>query len=351
MNRHYNHFHRGAASIHQSIAENALAAFPLPKAGLDHGVFLQIVCNIMKTQSLFGSLLKLCALVLAPGAAAAAQLTAATMHPVLTDVAKEIGGDKVNISAIVPAGADVHRFSPTPSDVKKLSDIQVILVAGKGMETYLDKLRSNLSPAQQIVEVGRTIPSLKIEPGDETFMCCPEHAHGAIDPHWWNSVENMQRAGRVIADVFAEKDPANKDYYRDNAAAWSKRLGELKKWAKKEISAVPPERRKLATAHLSLSYFVKEFGFKLVPVQGLNHNANATPAELAAAIKVVREQKIVAVFPEQGVNPKYLNQLAAETGVKVGPELIADGNGTGKHASFEAAFTYNVQTIVAALKP
>jgi len=296
-------------------------------------------------------LLKLCAFVFTPGAAMAGQLTAATMHPVLTGVAKEIGGDRVIVTAIVPAGADVHHFSPAPAHVKKLSGIQIILVSGKGMENYLDKLRSNLTAGQQIVEVGRSIPSIKIEPGDETFMCCPEHAHGAIDPHWWNGVENMQRAGRIIADAFAEKDPANKDYYRSNAAAWSRRLDALKKWAKKEISVIPSERRKLATAHISLSYFAKEFGFKLVPVQGLNHNTNATPQELARAVKVVREQKIAAIFPEQGVNPKYLKQLAAETSVKVAPELIADGNGTGKLASFEAAFTSNVQTIVAALKP
>ena len=161
----------------------------------------------------------------------------------------------------------------------------------------------------------------------------------------------MQRAGRIIADAFAEADPANKDAYKANAAAWDQRLSELKKWAKKEISAIPSERRKLATAHLSLSYFAKEFGFKLVPVQGLNHNTNATPQELAAAHKVVRQQKIAAIFPEQGVNPKYLTQLAAETGVKIAGELIADGNGSGKLASFEASFRANVETIVAALKP
>ena len=289
---------------------------------------------------------------LAPMRQAPAALHTATMHPVLTGVAQQIGGDLVKVTAIVPPGADVHHFSPTPSDVKKLAGVALILVTGKDIEkSYLGKLRSNLSAGQQIVEVGRNIPSLKIEPGDATFMCCPEHASGAIDPHWWNSVENMQRAGRIIADAFSTADPANKDTYKTRAAAWDEQLAELKKWAKKEISAIPSGQRKLATAHLSLSYFAKEFGFKLVPVQGLNHNTNATPHELAAAIKVIREQKIAAIFPEQGVNPKYLQQIAAGTGVKLAGELIADGNGTGKLASFEAAFRHNVETIVAALKP
>lgn len=280
----------------------------------------------------------------------AGQLTAATMHPVLTSVAEQIGGKKVKVTSVVSAGADVHHFSPTPADIKRLAGVQVILVSGKHMENYLDKLRSNIAPTQQIVEVGRNIPSKPIDTSDPTFMCCPASANGAVDPHWWNSVENMQRAGDIIAEAFSAKDPDNKSYYRANAAAWKKRLDELKKWAKKEISAIAPERRKLATGHLALSYFAREFGFRLVPVQGLSDEVKPTSQDLAAAVKIIREQNVIAIFPEVGVNPKYLKQLSQETGVKIAPDLVADGNGVGKLASFEAAFTYNVQTIVAALK-
>jgi zinc/manganese transport system substrate-binding protein len=172
-----------------------------------------------------------------------------------------------------------------------------------------------------------------------------------VDPHWWNSTANMQLAGMEIAREFSKKDPANRDYYRDNASAWKKKLDELKKWAVREVSVIPVENRKLATGHLALSYFAKEFGFKLVAVQGLSDESSATPQDLASAVKTVREQKVKAFFSEQGVNPKYLKQLAAESGAKDGGELIADGNGTGDLASFEAAFTKNVKTIVAALKP
>ena len=305
----------------------------------------------MKPLRLLFSAFFLSAVLLGSIRPASSAIQAATMHPVLTGVAQQIGGGLVKVTAIVQPGADVHHFSPTPADIKKLAGVRIVLVSGKGMENYLDKLRSNLTAGQQVVEVGHDIPSLKIEPGDATFMCCPEHAKGAIDPHWWNSVVNMQRAGRIIAEAFAAADPANKDAYRTNAAAWDARLTELNKWAKKEISVIPADRRKLATAHLSLSYFAKDFGFKLVAVQGLNHDTNATPQELAAAIKVVRDKKILAVFPEQGVNSKYLAQLAAETGVKVAGELIADGNGAGDLAGFEASFRANVQAIVAALKP
>ena len=293
-----------------------------------------------------------CCVGLMGAAAEAAVLEVATLHPVLTDVARQVGGDRVKVTALVPEGGDIHHFAPTTADVKKLATVKVVLAAGKHMENYLDKLASNLTGGQRIVEVGKPIPSLKIEGGDGAlFMCCPAHAQGAIDPHWWNSIDNMQRASRVVAEAFADADPEGKSVYKANAAAFSARLGGLKKWAKAEFSVSPANRRKLATAHLALSYFAKEYGFRLVPVQGLNHNVAPTSPELVKAVEVIRTQGVGAVFPEQGVNSKYLTQLAKETGGKVGGELVADGNGTGPLATFEASFAHNVRTITAALKP
>jgi zinc/manganese transport system substrate-binding protein len=285
-------------------------------------------------------------------AAAPATLQAATLHPILTDLARQIGGDRVNVTGLVPPGGDIHHFSPTTADVRRLANARVILAAGKHMENYLDKLRSNLSPQQQIIEVGRTIPSLKIETGDGSlFLCCPEHAQGAIDPHWWNSIDNMQRAARIVATAFTDADPDGKAIYKANASAFSNRLAGLKKWAKAEFAGIPANRRKIATAHLALSYFAKEYGFRLVPVQGLNHNVAPSSPELVKAVQTIRSEGIPAVFPEQGVNAKYLTQLSRETGVRVGGELVADGNGTGPLATFEAAFAHNVRSIAASLKP
>lgn len=286
----------------------------------------------------------------AAAAPSRAELKVATLHPVLTELAKRVGGQSVSVTGLVPPGADVHHFSPSPADVKRLAGAAVVLASGKHLENYLDKLRDNLAPGQTLVEVGRTIPSIKVQPGSDLFMCCPEHARGAIDPHWWNGLENMQRAAKIVAEAFSEKDPANAETYRANAAAFSGELGELKKWAKKEIAAIPPGNRKLATSHLALSYFAKEFGFKLVPVQGLSPEVKATSKDLAEAIGIIKKHKVKAVFPERGVNPKNLEELARETGVKFGGELVADGNGAEPLASWTAAFRHNVREIVKALR-
>ena len=174
------------------------------------------------------------------------------------------------------------------------------------------------------------------------------HAHG-VDPHWWNSVENMQRAAGVVGEAFGRADPGNAAVYEANAAGVSKKLGELRESGRgRRLVKIPAGQRKLATAHFSLGYFAQEFGFKLIPVQGLNPEVPATSQELAGAMDTIRRSKVRALFPEQGVNPKHLELIAAETGVAFGGQLIADGNGTGALAGFAGAFEHNIREIVKA---
>lgn len=290
-----------------------------------------------------------------PGSAARAELKVATLHPLLTDLAGEVGRDRVQVLAIAKAGTDVHHFSPSTRDMKALAGVDLVLASGKQMENYLGKLRENLKPGAVLMEVGATIPSLEMSEAAQLLEAAahghPGHTHGGVDPHWWNSVENMQRATRSVAAAFAKADPANAAAYDANAAAYLKKLTDLKKWARQEISRIPSDQRKLATAHLSLGYFAKEFGFRLIPVQGLNPEVPATSQDLASAVDTIRQSKVRAVFPEQGVNPKHLTKIAAETGVVFGGELIADGNGTGPLATFAGSFEHNVREIVKALTP
>lgn len=279
------------------------------------------------------------------------QLSVATLHPLLTDLAAQVGGKKITLHAMMPAGVDVHAFNPTPAQMKAMSKCQLVLACGKHLEAYLDKLKENVSSSTRIVEVGRTIPSLKIDAKDAIFFCCPEHAAGAIDPHWWNSLDNMIRAAGIVADEFGKSDPTNLESYQTNAKAYKATLSELKKWAKKEISTIPSKQRIIPTSHLSLTYFAKEFGFKLLPIQGLNTQQNATSQDVAMAIKKIKENGIQVIFPETGTNAKRIQEIVRETGTRMGGELIADGNGTGSQFGFVAGFQHNIKTLVAALRP
>lgn len=279
-----------------------------------------------------------------------ASVKVATLHPLLADLTRQVGGAHVEVVEIVKAGDDVHHFEPAARDIAAMRGAVLMLAMGKHLEAYLDKLRDSVGTGVKVIEVGRPIPSLKLEPGQEIFICCPEHAHNSIDPHWWHSADNMKRAARVIADELSAVDPANEAAYSAGAKAAGTKFDALKKWAQQEISAIPRGDRKLVTAHAAFGYFCKEYGFKSVPVLGIGRSDDTSAQYIAQTIQVIREHKIRAVFPEDQANPKVLTEIVRSTGVKLGGTLVADGTSKDAH-TFETMLSHNVRAIVAALKP
>lgn len=286
---------------------------------------------------------------LAWSATATAQLKVASLHPLIGDLARQVGGDKVVVVDLMKPGADAHHFEPTTKDLAALKGVRLVLASGKKLESYLPKVADSFAGTAKIVEVGKLIPSIKIEAGSDVYMCCPAHAAGGIDPHWWHSAENMKRAARILADEFSEADPANAQTYKANAEATSQRLTALKSWAQQQISSIPKADRKLVTAHASFGYFCKEFGFKTIPLLGISKEDEASLKYIAEAIKMIKDHRIRAVFPEDQANPKVLSEIVRETGVKVGKPLVADGTSPNAH-TFETMLRHNVAAIVAALK-
>lgn len=273
-----------------------------------------------------------------------AELKVASLHPLVTDVARQVAGQHAHVIQLIDLHANPHHFQPTPKSLLKANDARLYLVSGKNLETYLDKLKNTLGKTAKVVEVGRTIPSQKIIGRDSHYVCCPNHAHGAIDPHWWHRVSNMQKAARVIAKEFAEADPNNADVYKKNAAAYSRRLETLNTWIKREVSQIPRGDRILCTAHAAFGYFCKEYGFQSLPIKGLTAHQKTSATYQAQAIKEIREHSVKAIFLEQRANPKSLQIIAEETGVKIGGTLMADGA-----PSYEKMMRENVSTIVTAL--
>lgn len=279
--------------------------------------------------------------------AAADPLQVSALHPLMADLARQVGGERVQVFDLVGEGGNTHRFEPRPADMKRIQSSALVLAGGKGLETYLDRLKSTFGGVT-IIEVGRTIPSLTVGK-DAVYTCCPTHGAGSLDPHWWHGIDNMRRAARVVAQAFAEKDPAGKDYFTGNANAYGQRLDGLKRWAKGELGKVPRGQRKLVTAHNAFGYFAKEFGFEVISVAGLNKEQNTTPQEQATTIEAVKKSGVSAIFPEQSSSSKALNAIATATGTRLGEPLNSDGNGVGKEAGFEAMIRHNVNSITQAL--
>jgi zinc/manganese transport system substrate-binding protein len=280
--------------------------------------------------------------------AALAQVKVVALHPLLGDLARQVAGKNATVVDLLKPGGDAHHFEPTAKDVAAMKGAVLILASGKGLESYLSNLRDSV-PGVPVVEVGRTIPSIRVEPGQEVFYCCPEHSHGAVDPHWWHSAENMKRAARVIAEELGKVDPANKDAYKASGQAVGQQMAGFKTWAQQQLSRIPRSQRKLVTAHAAFGYFCKEYGFKSLPILGLSRQDEASPQYVAQAVKIIRDEGIRAVFPEDQANPKVLREIVKETGVAMGEPLIADGTSIGA-STFAAMFQNNVNAILKALQ-
>jgi zinc/manganese transport system substrate-binding protein len=279
--------------------------------------------------------------------ALAASLQVSALHPLMADLARQVGGARVDVHDLMEEGANPHRYEPRPADLRRMQSSDLVLAAGKHFEPYLGRLRATLG-GLAVIEVGRTIPSLTVGK-DAVYTCCPSHGAGSLDPHWWHGIDHTRRAARVVAMAFAEKDPAGKDIYLQNAAAYGKRLEDLKKWAKSQLAGIPRDQRKLVTAHNAFGYFAKEFGLEVIAVAGLNKEQNTTPQQQAKTIESVRKSGVRAVFPETGAATRPLEAIAAATGTRIGTPLVADGNGTGNSAGFEGMIRHNVNAITRAL--
>lgn len=279
---------------------------------------------------------------------ATAGVKVATLHPLIADLVRQVGGANVDVVEILKPGGDIHHFEPSAKDIAAMRGAKLIMASGKNLESYLDKLRDSVGAGVEVVEVGKMVPSVLMEAG-EVFVCCPAHAKSSIDPHWWHSADAMGRAARVVGDKLEEVDPANKEAYEAGAKAAVAKFSDLKSWAKKELTVIPRSDRKLVTAHAAFGYFCKEYGFKSIPVLGLGRSDDATPQYLAESIEMIRSNKIRAVFPEDQANPKVLAEMTRSTGAKVGGALVADGTSPSAH-TFEAMLRHNVGVIVAALK-
>jgi zinc/manganese transport system substrate-binding protein len=278
---------------------------------------------------------------------ARAELKVATLHPLMTDLAKQVGGAQVSVTALMSAGEDIHRFSPNSSDMAAARSADVVLASGKGLELYLPKLKASLGSGTRLVEAGNAVPSIKVSAGDALFVCCPQHSVGSLDPHWWHSISGMKKAADYVAKEFGKADPANDKLYKANAKAYGNRLDGLSSWAKRELSRVPRQNRVLTTAHAAFGYFCREFGFKSLPVAGLSQEA-VSSQYLSEAIAQIKKNGVRTVFPEKTANPKALDSIVASTGVRRGTALIADGSASGV-TSYEAFVRHNVSAIVSGL--
>lgn len=273
---------------------------------------------------------------------AAGPLKVATLSTVLADVARGVGGSSVNVVEIVKPGVDPHAFQPTPGDVQAAAGADLVLVSGKGLEGYLAKLEESAGGKAKFLDVGSRLGvSLKIT----------EEGRTVEDPHWWHSVANVRRAAEILRDAFTKAHAADAAEFKRNATAYAAGLDELEAAVKLKVAELPRGKRRLVTSHDAFQYFARDYGFTILPVEGISTGEEPSTKRVATLLKAIRAQGVKAVFFESTQNPKVTTEITRETGAKVGGELYADGLAAdGEATTYAGMIRHNVNTIVDALK-
>ncbi|MFG1398915.1 metal ABC transporter substrate-binding protein [Roseixanthobacter pseudopolyaromaticivorans] len=260
----------------------------------------------------------------------AAKLPVVASFSILGDFVKNVGGDRIAMTTIVGPNSDTHVYQPTPNDAKKLAAAKVVFVNGLGFEGWMDRLvKASGTKATVVVATTGIKPRERTadEPQDDDDKPKGKketHAHGAIDPHAWQSVANAKVYVANIRDGLIAADPAGTDVYTANAAAYLAKLDALQADVLKTVAAIPDDHRRIITSHDAFGYFGDAYGLKLLAPEGVSTESEASAKDVGRIIRQIKAQKVPAVFLENVSDPRLMDRIAKESGAKVGGTLYSD---------------------------
>jgi zinc/manganese transport system substrate-binding protein len=236
---------------------------------------------------------------------------------ILGDLVKNVGGERVEVVSLVGPNGDAHVYSPTPADAKKLADAKLVFINGLGLEGWLSRL---------IKASGTKAPTMVASTGIKPLKMEDEHkpGHMVTDPHAWQSIANAKVYVANIRDGLSKVDPAGKATYETNATAYLAKLGELEKEVKAAIDKIPADHRRIITTHDAFGYFGAAYGMEFISPEGVSTESEASAKDVAKIIKQIKKQKIPAVFLENVSDPRLMEQIAKESGAKIGGTLYSD---------------------------
>jgi len=279
---------------------------------------------------------------MAAPAAAQEKLKVVATFSILADFVRNVGGDRVAVDALVGPNGDAHVYQPSPGDARTLADARLVFANGLGFEGWIDRLVKASGTKAPTVVATKGVKPRKAEDG---------HGHGEADPHAWQSVANARIYVANIRDALSFADPAGKDSYAANAAAYLGRLDALETDVKAAIEKIPPDRRRIITTHDAFGYFAAAYGVAFIAPQGVSTEAEVSAKDVAKIITQIRKQKIPAVFLENVTDERLLRRIGAESGARIGGTLYSDAltDANGQAATYLDMMRHNVKQLAAAL--
>jgi zinc/manganese transport system substrate-binding protein len=264
--------------------------------------------------------------------AAAEPLKVVASFSIIGDFAQNVGGDRIALTTLVGPNGDAHVYEPKPADAVATADADVVLVNGLHVEGFLQRLVEASATKATVVELTKGVETLATteeeheQEGEEAHEAEAQEGqdHGAIDPHAFQSIANAKIYVKNIAGAFCSADSAGCDIYKGNAEAYTEKLDALESEVKAAVASIPQDKRTVITSHDAFGYFQHEYGLTFLAPEGISTDAEASAADVAKLIEQVRHDKASAIFVENITNQRLIEQIASETGLKIGGTLYSD---------------------------
>lgn len=235
----------------------------------------------------------------------------ASFYPIY-DFAVKIGGDRAQVTNMVPSGTEPHEWEPAATDLKNLEEADLFLYSGAGMEHWVEDVLKSLDNKELVTVEASGNLALRKEHTDEHAKEEQGHDHGGYDPHVWLNPMNAKKEMENIRDGFIEADPANRAYYEANYETYAAGFDELDRKYRETLSALP--HKDIVVAHEAFGYLCDAYGLNQVGIEGLSPDSEPDPARMAEVIDFVRANGVKVIFFEELVSPKVAETIAKETG-------------------------------------
>lgn len=263
------------------------------------------------------------------------QIKVLAMSSFLADIAQQVAGDQFAVETLVPVGIDPHTFQATPRDVIRITDSQVLIANGAGLEEWLQEIVDNAGGERLVIEAAQGLPENPSRPGD---------------PHFWLDPNYGVQYVEQIRDGFITVDSESEAIYSRNAAQYIQQLEELDAWIIDQVAGIPLERRLLVTNHESFGYFADRYGFQVIGTIVPSFSSGSSPSaqQLVQLVEAIKSTGAPVIFLESGTNPDLAEQVAREAGVEVIVDLLT--HSVEPPGGYIQMLEYNTSAIVEALK-
>jgi zinc/manganese transport system substrate-binding protein/manganese/iron transport system substrate-binding protein len=262
---------------------------------------------------------------------------------VFADLVGQVGGSHVVVTSLVPMGGEVHTFDPSPSDVVRVAEAQLVVMNGVGLDDWL---------ADVVADAGSTAPILELAEGLDgvDYLKGDADEGEAVNPHLWLDVSHARRYAARIGEALAETDPDHAGDYRSAAAAYDARLGELDTEIRSRIGELPEANRRIVSFHEAFPYFAAAYGLEIVGVIVDAPGQDPSAGEIAELVGAIRASGAKAVFTEAQFSPDVAQTVATEAGIAVVRDLHTDSLGDTPATTYLAMMRSNTDKVVEALR-